>query len=229
MQTKKIAVVTGGNRGIGREVCRQLAAAGVMVVLTARDFDKAEKVSDELTGEVIPFKLDVTDAGDSEALYRFLLDSYNHLDILVNNAGTNPGAKGLITSDIEEIQSVYNANFFGPLIVVKALYSLLAKSDSGRIINVASGMGALKDLSGNYAAYRLSKAGLNAQTIILADELKHTNIKVNSVCPGWVRTDMGGSTAPRSVEQGAETIVWLALEKDIPTGKFFRDKKEISF
>ena len=131
--------------------------------------------------------------------------------------------------NIEEVKRIMETNFYGPMRMNKTFLPLLKKSDEARIINISSGMGALNSLTGGYAGYRLSKTGLNAQTILLSHELKQTGIKVFSVCPGWVKTDMGGKSAPRPVEKGAETAVWLATEKNPASGKFFRDKKIISW
>ena len=229
MEENRIAVVTGGNRGIGKEVCRQLASLGFTVILTACNFENAEKTADSIPGTVIPFKLDVTKDTDCESLKKFISESYERLDILVNNAGIISGTQGLLDTPFEKFREVFETNFFAPLRVIHVLIELLKKSKEGKIINISSGMGEWNSIDGSYAPYRLSKTGLNMITVSLARELSGTKIKVNSVCPGWVKTDMGGASAPRTVETGAETIVWLASSGNIPTGKFFRDKKEISF
>jgi NAD(P)-dependent dehydrogenase (short-subunit alcohol dehydrogenase family) len=155
-------------------------------------------------------------------------EKYGKLDVLVNNAGII-SHKGLVEVETEEVKNTMETNFYGPMRMNHYFIPLLKKGSSAKIINISSGMGALDDLHGGYAAYRLSKAGLNAQTILLANELKSTGIKVFAVCPGWVKTDMGGQGASRPVEKGAETPVWLATTEEGLTGKFYRDKKVIAY
>ncbi|MFI5134545.1 MAG: SDR family oxidoreductase [Chitinophagales bacterium] len=228
----KIAVITGANRGIGFEVCRQLARIGFTVVLTARDEFKGSKAAENLVEENLPVEfhqLDVTDEAGIEQLAHFIGEKFGKLDLLVNNAGIISNGKSISTASLEEIRAVIETNYFGPLMLSKALIPPLKKSNDARIINLSTGMGVWNDLNGTYAGYRLSKVGLNALTAMFANDLLNSKIKVNSVCPGWVRTEMGGPGAPRNVEQGADTITWLAEMKNIPTGKFFRNRKEISF
>ncbi len=228
----KVALVTGGNRGIGFEVCRQLALAGLMVILTARDEAKgknatAKHIEQKLTVEFQ--QLDVTNENHIHSLAELVTKKYGHLDVLVNNAAIIGTRQSISAPEMDEIRNVMATNYFGPLMITKAFIPLLKKSDDARVINVSTGMGAWDDLTGSYAAYRLSKVGLNSLTVMFANDLKSTNIKVNSVCPGWVQTDMGGRGAPRTVEQGADTITWLAISKNVLTGKFFRNRREISF
>lgn len=232
MKDKKIALVTGGNKGIGLEVCRQLAASGVQVVLTSRDSVRGNQAQSLLSGEGLSVdfqKLDVTDPFTLESTFAFISKQYGILDILVNNAGilSDKDSSG-VTVGADTVLKVFETNTLGPLGISQRLVPLLKKSQAGKIINVSSGMGSLNDMAGGYAAYRISKAALNAVTLILADELKGLNISVNAVCPGWVKTDMGGKNAPRTVEQGASGIVRLALlDKNIPAGKFLRDAQVI--
>jgi NAD(P)-dependent dehydrogenase (short-subunit alcohol dehydrogenase family) len=232
MESKKIAVVTGANRGIGLEICRQLARNGVKVMLTSRDALKGEAAVDGLRGEELDIafhQLDVTDPASVGRLGADLQSEYGRLDILINNAGVMPEhgeAAGVFTADVDLVRGILETNTLGPLRVAQALIPLMG--GEGRVVNVSSGMGQLAEMNGGWPGYRLSKAALNALTRILAAELEGTRVKVNSVCPGWVRTDMGGPGASRSVEQGAETPVWLALlPDDGPTGGFFRDKQPI--
>jgi len=228
----KIAVVTGANRGIGFEVCRQLARERFTVILTARDAAKGKRATEKLHEEnfsVEFHQLDVTDESGIRLLSHFIEEKFGKLDVLVNNAAIIGSRKSVSDADMSEITEVMQTNYFGPLRVTQALIPLLKKSDDARVINVSTGMGVWSDLNGTYAGYRLSKVGLNSLTAMFANDLLHSKIKVNSVCPGWVRTDMGGENAQRSVEQGADTITWLATQKNIPTGKFFRNRKEISF
>ncbi len=225
----KVALVTGANRGIGKEIARQLAEKTFTVLLTARDYQKAEVAAQEIDGDVVPLKLDVRSDEDSVAATKYIQEHYKSLDVLVNNAGVISSVRA-VNASVNDLMKVLDTNYFGMVRVTHALLPLLRNSSDARIINISSGMGALADLeAGGYAPYRLSKANLNAYTILLAAELRATSVKVNAVCPGWVKTDMGGAGALRSVSKGAETPVWLATEKNISTGKFFRDKHEIEW
>ena len=227
-----IAVVTGVNRGIGFEIVRQLADRGVTVVLTARRPDAGAAAAATLAGATLRVDfhpLSVTDAASIGALRDHLASQFGRLDVLVNNAGiiTNTEAGGLDVS-LATVRETLETNTLAPLRMVQMLLPLLQQSRAGRIVNMSSGMGALSEMEGSYAAYRISKAALNAVTGILAAELAAHGIAVNSMCPGWVKTDMGGAHAERNVSHGAETAVWLALDapQDL-TGKFVRDHKII--
>lgn len=231
MTKKKIAVVTGANRGIGKEIARQLALNNVFVILTARDPVKGQHSVDELKSAGLDVEFQSLDMDSEESMIRladYVQNQYGRLDILINNAALGGGGDSLRVP-MKEFRRTFETNFFGPLRLSQLLVPLLRKSESGRIINISSGMGALNRMGGGDAAYRISKTALNSLTAVMAADLSGTPIKVNTMCPGWVRTDMGGSSAPRSVEKGAETAVWLALEKNIPSGKFFRDKKIIDW
>ncbi|MFN2308587.1 MAG: SDR family oxidoreductase [Gammaproteobacteria bacterium] len=233
----RIAVVTGANRGLGLETCRQLARGGLSVVLTSRDPDKGRSAAEALRGtglDVRHHPLDVTDLQSIQRLAAFIESEFGRLDVLVNNAGVfldpldapDPGAASVLRADLDVVRRSMETNVYGPLQLCQVLVPLM--QGRGRIVNLSSGMGQLSEMNGCCPGYRLSKVALNALTRILADELQTTRIKVNSVCPGWVRTDMGGPHAERPVEQGAETIVWLAtLPEDGPSGGFFRDRKPI--
>ena len=226
-----VIVVTGGNRGIGFEICRQLASRGAQVVLTARKADAGREAVEKLAAQKLTARfhsLDVTSSESAGALRDFLEHTFGRLDALVNNAGiiTDDEASGL---DVKlcTVQTTLETNTLGPLQLSQTLVPLLKRSRAARIVNMSSGMGALSEMGGGYAAYRISKAALNAVTGILAAELGGS-VAVNSMCPGWVRTDMGGANAERDVSQGADTAVWLALDapQDL-TGKFLRDRKVI--
>ncbi|MEM6840866.1 MAG: SDR family oxidoreductase [Bacteroidota bacterium] len=227
-----ITLVTGANRGIGLEVCRQLAEAGHQVILTSRDEEKGRRAVQELGSERIVYhSLDVTD-GDSVARLRdYVNEHYGRLDVLVNNAGINYDTwQNAEQADLETVQATLEANLFGPWRMSQAFIPLMRKHGYGRIVNVSSGAGALNGMGGGTPAYSTSKAALNVLTIKLAADLEGTGILVNSVGPGWVRTDMGGKEAPRSVAEGAQGIVWAAtLPEDGPTGGFFRDGKRIDW
>jgi NAD(P)-dependent dehydrogenase (short-subunit alcohol dehydrogenase family) len=217
-----VALVTGASRGIGAEIARQLAADhGFVVFAGARDPDDVEEVDG-----IVPIELDVTDEGEIYAAQEQIGSDHGHLDALVNNAGVYGDPIGLVDYDLDRAHEVFEVNTFGPWRLCEAFVPLLRRSSQPRIVNVSSGAGQLSDMNGGRAAYRLSKAALNALTRTLASD--EPEIKVNVMCPGWVRTDMGGLSAPRSVEEGADTAVWLAtLPDDGPTGGFFRDREPI--
>jgi len=234
---KKVAVVTGANRGIGFETCRQLAKRGMRVVLAARDERKGRAAAERLRKEELDVDsapLDVSDDASVREFARHIAKTYGRVDVLVNNAGImidgesggGPAAAGVMQAKVETLRRTMEVNVFGALRVTQALLPLMSK-EGARIINVSSGMGQLADMNGGSPGYRMSKTALNALTRILADELKETGIRVDSICPGWVKTDMGGAGATRTPQQGADTIVWLATERDVPTGGFFRDRKPI--
>lgn len=235
-QTGGVALVTGANRGIGREVARQLAERGYRVLLSARDAEKAAAVAAELSestgGQLTPLALDVADPASIERAAERVKEEPGWLDVLVNNAGVGSdfGIAG-VSPDFEKIQSALNTNFFGAYRLTIALLRLLRQSEHPRIVNVSSGMGGLTEMGGWSPGYRVSKASLNAMTRILSTELKDEGVLVNSACPGFVNTDMGGPMgAQKPVEDGAAGIVWLAtLPDDGPTGGFFRDGQPIAF
>lgn len=234
--SKKVALITGANKGLGFEMARQLAKEGVTVVLAARDSKKGEAAAGKLQKEGLDvqfLKLDVTDKQDHAAAAQFLEDKFGRLDILINNAGISaePLGTGKASATAEDvIHRTFETNFFAPVSLTQALLPLLKKSEAGRIVNMSSILGSqtlhadpkspiydFKSLS-----YDASKAALNSFTIHLAHELKNTNIKVNSAHPGWVKTDMGTDAAPLEIPEGGKTGVELALLKeDGPTGGFF--------
>jgi NAD(P)-dependent dehydrogenase (short-subunit alcohol dehydrogenase family) len=229
----RVIVVTGGNRGIGFEICRQLASRGAQVVLTARKAEAGREAVEKLAAQKLTARfhpLDVTSSESAGALRDFLDHAFGHLDVLINNAGiiSDDEASGLEVK-LSTVRTTLETNTLGPLQLAQTLVPLLKRSRAGRVVNMSSGMGSLSDMGGGYAAYRISKAALNAVTGILAAELRGA-VAVNSMCPGWVRTDMGGANAERDVSQGAETAVWLALDapQDL-TGKFLRDRKVIAW
>jgi NAD(P)-dependent dehydrogenase (short-subunit alcohol dehydrogenase family) len=232
----RIAIVTGGNRGLGFEVCRHLARKGLFVILTGRDRSKAEPAAEKLRGEgldVIAHQLDVTDETSVSALGRFVRWDYGRLDVLVNNAGVSLDQARAIRSIFDTpvvgtLHDTLDPNLFGALRTCRALVPLMREGGYGRVVNVSSELGSLTKMGEGYPTNRISKTALNALTRILAAELKGTGVLVNSGSPGWVRTDMGGPDAPRPVEEGADTIVWLAtLPDDGPTGGFFQDRQPL--
>jgi NAD(P)-dependent dehydrogenase (short-subunit alcohol dehydrogenase family) len=212
----RVALVTGANRGIGKDVCRQLAQQDITTLLTARSLEKARAAATDLAFEsIVPAQLDVTDAASIEALCQRVTKEFGRLDVLVNNAAIN--------------YDTMETNVYGPWRMVQAFLPLLKKSEHPRIVNVSSGAGALTSMSGGTPAYSMSKAALNALTRMLAAELRRHGILVNSICPGWVATDMGGAGG-RPVADGAKGIVWAALlPDDGPTGGFFRDGQPLDW
>jgi NAD(P)-dependent dehydrogenase (short-subunit alcohol dehydrogenase family) len=219
---RRVALVSGSNSGIGAEIARELAADhGFQVYAGARN---PEEVVEQQG--VVPVRLDVTEQATVDDARDRISSEVGRLDSLVNNAGVYGDPIGAADYDLDRAHEVIEVNTFGPWRLVEAFLPLLRESDAPRIVNVSSGAGQLSDMNGGRAAYRVSKAALNALTRTLASDERW--LKVNTMCPGWVRTDMGGSAAPRSVEEGADTAVWLAtLPDDGPTGGFFRDHKPI--
>lgn len=228
----RVALVTGANRGIGLEVCRQLAERDFVVLLTARDAAKAESGAKKLAkaGRVEPLVLDVANASSIERAAGEVARRYPHLDVLVNNAGINYDTwETVANADIDgTVVETIAANLIGPWRMCQAFLPLLRKSQAARIVNVSSESGSLSEMGAGPPAYQVTKAALNALTRTLAGELHGTRILVNAVCPGWVATDMGGSGAPRSVSEGAASIIWAAtLPDNGPSGGFFRDGKPL--
>jgi NAD(P)-dependent dehydrogenase (short-subunit alcohol dehydrogenase family) len=227
----RVALVTGANRGIGKEVSRQLADLGYVTLVAARDLAKAEDAVGELGGgdvELYARELDVSDDDSVERCFTGIHDEYGRLDALVNNAGIGYPGINAVDADLDTVKEVLETNLFGAWRCAEHALPLMRPHGFGRIVNVSTGMAQLSDMGGGSAAYRVSKTSLNALTRMLAAETAGDGIKVNSVCPGWVRTDMGGAGAPRSVEEGADTITWAAtLPDDGPTGGFFRDRAAI--
>jgi len=234
--TSPVALVTGANRGIGREVARQLAERGYEVMLSAREDAKAAQAAAEVAaqtgGSVSALTLDIADPASIASAAERLREDPGRLDVLVNNAGvgTDWGVSGT-TPDFDAMDRALQTNFYGAYRLTVALLELLRASSHPRIVNVSSGMGGVAEMGGWSPGYRVSKAAMNAMTRILSTELRDEGVLVNSACPGFVRTDMGGPMgATKSVEDGASGIVWLAtLPDDGPTGGFFRDGSPVAF
>ena len=232
---QRVAVVTGANRGIGLEVARQLAEKGLRVILTSRAQKGGLQAQRKLARqgiEVLWHELDVTRRRSVTTFARHLARDQGRVDVLINNAGImiDRYGTGILDESEETFKDTLETNFFGALRMCQALVPLMRKGGYGRVVNLSSGMGQLDKMGDGNAAYRASKTALNALTRMVAAATADDRILVNSMCPGWVRTDMGGSGASRSVEKGAETAVWLAmLPAGGPTGGFFRDKKRIAW
>ena len=229
MDNGRVALVSGGNRGIGLEVCRQLSEQGVTVVIGSRDEERGRAAAEGLEGNVLPHQLDVSDAGSVDRMGAFLEDRFGRLDVLVNNAAiSNDDGQNGVDADLDRVKEALEANLFGAWRLCEMAVPLMRRSGYGRIVNVSTGLAALEDMGGGSPGYRVSKTALNALTRILASELRGSGILVNAVNPGWVQTDMGGSGATRSVEEGAESLVWAAtLPNNGPTGGFFQDGRPI--
>jgi NAD(P)-dependent dehydrogenase (short-subunit alcohol dehydrogenase family) len=232
---KRIALVSGGNRGIGYEICRQLAKHGLFVVLTARDTAKGKAAVKALHQEGFELefhRLDVTSCRSIRACVAAVAERRGRIDVLVNNAGilADPRGSRFLDSKLETYRDTLEANLFGPLQLAQAVIPLMKAHRYGRIVNLSSGLGQLSEMGAGTPAYRISKTALNALTRILSAEFKDNNILVNAMCPGWTRTGMGGDSAPRTPGQAADTALWLAtLPDDGPSGGFFRDRKAIAW
>jgi NAD(P)-dependent dehydrogenase (short-subunit alcohol dehydrogenase family) len=235
----KVALVTGANRGLGFETSRQLAEIGFKVYMGSRDEVKGEAAAKILksSGLNVEFvKMDVLKTQDVRSFLNTLKDNNEHIYLLINNAGVfleSDGPEDKSSSSIFNVDPVIilktiETNTMGPLKLIQSIVPhMLEHSGEGRIINVSSGMGQLSGMGGHWPGYRMSKTSLNVLTSILSNEISGSGITVNSVCPGWVKTDMGGKNANLSVTEGVESIIWLATCESPPNGKFISNKEEI--
>ena len=239
-EIKRVALVTGGNKGIGFEICRGIASHGLTVLMGARDIRRGEKACSLLQDaglSVYFIQLDVADSFSTTTAVNEIGKTYGRLDVLVNNAGIklNEDNSSLEVA-LQTVRNTMQTNFYGPLQLCQLCIPLMRKHNYGRIVNISSTLGSLTEMAdpeSGYAdlqspAYRLSKNALNGITTLFASQVRGENILVNSACPGWVKTDMGGAAAPLSPEQGAETPIWLStLPEDGPSGGFFQERKMI--
>lgn len=233
-QFRNIVLVSGGNKGIGLELSKQLAEKNYQVILGSRDRVKGQNAVSSLQKQGIDIRfveLDVDSPESIQNAVKDIQDTYGRLDVLINNAGIYLD-EGLMLSEEDPsiLEKTMRTNLLGPYQLIRSFLPLMKKNNYGRIINISSGYGQLHEMDEpGTGSYKLSKLALNGLTRILASEVSG-NIKINAVCPGWVRTDMGGPHAPRSAEEAARSILWLAeLEEDGPNGGFFRNGKKISW
>jgi len=235
MEMNKVAVVTGGSRGIGFEVCRLLGKAGFHIVSVSKNKIVGLKALQDLQTMGVScdyYHMDVSDEASVRMFGAWVASKFPKVDVLVNDAGIFLDTEdnlSLSEVPISRVQKTMEVNLFGPIYLVRSLLPSLKLAGKSQVINLSSGLGQLSDMHGGYPAYRLSKLAINGVTRIFAGELAHDGILVNSVCPGWCRTDMGSPEAPRTAAEGADTIVWLATSEHEFTGKFFRDRKEIDW
>jgi NAD(P)-dependent dehydrogenase (short-subunit alcohol dehydrogenase family) len=227
----RVAVVTGANRGIGFEVCRQLGSLGMTVVLGSRDAALGDAAAGTLRDEgldVVAHQLDVTDQQSVDALAGWLEANRGRLDVLINNAGVMPNKNRVLEASLDEVEAMWQVNLVGSWRTTKALVPLMERGGWGRIVNVSSQAGSVANANAVATAYRVSKASLNVFSKALAEDLKPRGILVNAVCPGWVASDMGGPEATRSLSEGATSILWaVLLEDDGPTGGFYQNGKPL--
>lgn len=234
-ENRRIALITGANRGLGLEIARQLARRGYKTVLTSRDAVQGKAAADKLQGEALDVgyhPLDVTRTESMQRLAEFLDNAFGRLDVLINNAGIFPeqalaqgarSAPSIFEVSLDSLRENLQTNTFGPLRLIQLIVPLMRRHDYGRIVNISSGYGQLARMERGFPAYRVSKAMLNVITCLVAAELESENIKVNSVDPGWVRTRMGGAQASHSPAEAAEWIVEAAtLSDDGPSGAFLK-------
>lgn len=238
MEQKRVALVTGANRGLGFGTARALAELGYEVILGSRDVSKGIQKTSELEKEgfAVAFcQLDVANPESIAKAHEAIKKNWGRLDVLINNAGVFIDVEegipsGLFKTDRNILIKSFEINTVGAYQLCEAFMPMMAAQHYGRIVNVTSGLGQLSEMGAGYPAYRLSKTALNAVTRIFADQGKERNVLVNSVDPGWVRTDMGGQSASRSIEEGIDTIVWAAtLPDDSPTGLIFRDRQPVDW
>nr|WP_134704442.1 SDR family oxidoreductase [Ammoniphilus sp. YIM 78166] len=231
---QKVALVTGGNRGIGYELVRQLALNGFKVILSSRDSKKGQEATQKLKESNLDVTFVEMDVNDQESIRQAAItvdERFGKLDVLINNAGVIFDENGkLLNMDPSILERTMATNFFGAYHVIRSFIPLMEKQGYGRIINVSSEYGSMSEMScTGVGAYKLSKLALNGLTQLVAAESKG-DIKINAVDPGWVSTDMGGPSAPRTPKQAAESILWLAtIGPEGPNGGFYRDGKRVDW
>ena len=232
MSKRKIALITGGNRGIGYAIAQGLLKADFQVIIGSRSLEKGKEAAEKLNFPLVSaVEIDIANDNSIDKAFNELNAKIDRLDVLINNAGIYPdNGFNILTIDRDLLNKTLNVNTFGAILVTQKFLPLLEQADKARVINYSSGYGQLAGLSANVPSYCLSKLTLNGATIMLADALYSKNITVNAVDPGWVSSDMGGENAPRTVEQGADTAIWLATVDSVKdSGKLWRDRSISSF
>lgn len=233
---KKIAIVTGANRGLGLATSEALIQRGFKVIMAMRNPDKAQKDLNALKmkgADIVPMKLDLSQEKSINEFAETIKKEYGFVDVLINNAGIlidseDGGNASIFKTKASTIQKTFSTNTLGPFLLTQKIFPMMKQEGYGRIVNVSSGMAQLSESQRASAAYRLSKTALNMVTNLFASEVGDSDICVNAISPGWVRTDMGGPNADRSVEQGIKGILWAAtLPKGGPNGTFTRDGEKI--
>jgi NAD(P)-dependent dehydrogenase (short-subunit alcohol dehydrogenase family) len=225
----RTALVTGANRGIGLAIASGLnQSGGIKVLVGSRRAEDGENAAKALGGNAVAVPLDLSKSENLRLQIKNIVDVHGGIDILVNNAAVlEPG--NILEIESDKLNSSLQVNFLAPLELIRELVPRMNARGYGRIVNISSGWGSFAEGLSGPAAYSISKAALNALTLSLAKDLPK-NVKVNSMCPGWVRTRMGGAAAPRTPEEAADTAIWLAtLPDDGPTGGFYRDRRLIEW
>ena len=227
----RLALISGASRGIGLETGKQLLELGWNVVFTARNMHEGRPLVNKLREKWKSawfHQLDVADEQSISDVAEYVEDTCGRLDVLINNAGIMIEENHKIMDmELEDLHKTMATNLYGPLMLTRTMLPFFKDSKDARVINVSSRMGQLSGMEGGHAAYRISKTALNALTVVMAKELEDEGIRVNTICPGWVHTDMGGPNANKSIEEGADTVVWLATADKIESGKFYADRKVI--
>ncbi len=234
MKKPKTIVITGSNRGIGLQAAKDLAGDGHMIIMTSRDLEKGVEASKEVPGEPIVHQLDVTDPKSIKDFTKFVEEDVNRIDVLINNAGSVFDDMAATTNrpldtSMEVLRKSFDLNFFGVYELTQSLLPFFDPEGRTDVINISSGMGSLTDMGGGAPAYRFSKAALNAFTVYLGNNMNSKNLFVNSVCPGWVRTDLGGPNASRDVKDSTQALRYIINEEPDHNSQFLRDKEIIDF
>lgn len=235
MGVRKIAVITGALKGLGFETAKALARQDYRVILTGRDDKRGASAKQEFSKQGLEaafMNLDVSKVSSIEKFCDLVLKDFHQVDVLVNNAGVflDEDRDLSLEEEARLIEETFVNNSLGAYLLCRGLIPQMMENGYGRVVNVSSGMGGLSQMQAGYPAYRISKTAMNAVTTFFAAEAKGTGVLVNSVCPGWVKTDMGGANATRTLEEGIKGIVWAAtLPAKGPTGGFFRDGKKLEF